>query len=80
MLLTRRGLPGRVAQMQAFADELRAAGVDVQVIDASGYTHGDVNRLIGSTTDPVMTKPVTDFFTKCFAGAGGADDRGSGAS
>lgn len=68
ILLTRRGAPSRVAQLQTFADTLRSAGVDVQVIDATGYSHGDVNRLIGSTTDPVMTKPVTAFFEGCFAG------------
>jgi acetyl esterase/lipase len=68
MLLTQRGDPGRVAQLQAFADALRAAGVDVQIVDATGYSHGEVNALIGSTTDPVMTEPVTAFFGDCFAG------------
>ena len=69
MLLTQRGEPSRVAQLQAFAEALRGAGVDVQVIDATGYSHGDVNQLIGSTTDPIMTKPVTAFFDECFAKA-----------
>ena len=55
------------AQMDAFADKLRGAGVDVQIIDATGYSHGDVNQLIGSTTDPIMTKPATAFFERCFA-------------
>ena len=67
MLLTQRGEPSRVAQLQAFAAALRGAGVDVQVIDARGYSHMDVNDLIGSTTDTVMTKPVTAFFDHCFA-------------
>ena len=67
MLLTQRGEPSRVAQLQAFADKLRGTGVDVEVIDATGYSHGDVNQLIGSTTDPIMTKPVTAFFERCFA-------------
>ena len=67
MLLTQRGDPGRVAQLQSFAEALRAAGVDAQVIDATGYSHGDVNQLIGSTADPIMTKPVTGFFERCFA-------------
>jgi acetyl esterase/lipase len=67
MLLTRRGEPSRIAQLEAFADALRGAGVDVEVIDATGYSHGEVNSLIGSTTDPVMTEPVTKFFQKCFA-------------
>jgi hypothetical protein len=56
-----------VAQLQAFADALRGAGVEVQIIDATGYSHRDVNELIGSTADPVMTKPVTAFFERCFA-------------
>jgi len=67
MLLTRRAGPVWQAQMEAFADALRGAGVDVQIIDATGYSHTDVNRLIGSTTDPIMTKPVTAFFERCFA-------------
>jgi acetyl esterase/lipase len=66
MLLTQRGEPSRVAQLQSFADKLRGAGVDVQVIDATGYSHMDVNELIGSTTDTVMTKAVTAFFDRCF--------------
>ena len=66
MLLTQRGEPSRVVQLQAFAEALRGAEVDVQVIDATGYSHMDVNELIGSTTDTVMTKPVTAFFDRCF--------------
>jgi acetyl esterase/lipase len=66
MLLVQRGEPSRVAQLEEFADALRAADVDVEVIDASGYSHRDVNHLIGSTTDPVMTKPVTAFLEDCF--------------
>jgi acetyl esterase/lipase len=66
MLLVQRGEPTRVAQLEEFADALWAADVDVQVIDATGYSHGDVNRLIGSTVDPIMTKPVTAFFERCF--------------
>ena len=65
MLLVQRGEPSRVAQLEQFADALRAADVDVEVIDATSYSHMDVNRLVGSTTDPVMTKPVTAFFEDC---------------
>ncbi len=66
MLLVQRGGPSRVAQLEEFADALRAADVDVEIIDASGYSHSDVNRLVGSTADPIMTKPVTAFFEDCF--------------
>jgi len=66
MLLTRRGEPTRVAQLEQFADALRDVGVDVEVIDATGYSHMEVNRLIGSTDDPVMTTPVSRFFEGCF--------------
>ena len=65
-LLVQRGGPSRVAQLEEFADALRAADVDVEIIDASGYSHSDVNRLVGSTADPIMTKPVTAFFEDCF--------------
>jgi arylformamidase len=67
VLLVRRAGPWWQRQMDAFADKLRGAGVDVQIIDATGYSHNQVNRLIGSTTDPVMTAPVTTFFERCFA-------------
>ncbi len=67
MLLVQRGRPSRVAQLDEFADALRAADVDVQVIDATGYSHMQVNDLVGSTVDPIMTKPVTAFFDDCFS-------------
>lgn len=67
MLLVERGEPARVAQLHEFADALREADVDVTIIDANGYSHMDVNRLVGSTTDPVMTEPVTAFLGDCFA-------------
>jgi len=67
ILLTRRGAPAWQAQMDAFAAKLQGAGVDVQIIDATAYSHAQVNQLIGSTADPVMTKPVTAFFERCFA-------------
>ena len=66
MLLVRRGEPSRVAQLEQFAAALRAADVDVEIIDATGYSHAEVNELIGSTGDPIMTKPVTAFFEECF--------------
>jgi acetyl esterase/lipase len=65
MLLTRRGGRWWQAQMDAFAAALRAADVEVEIIDAAGLTHADVNRLIGSTADPTMTEPVTTFFREC---------------
>jgi hypothetical protein len=67
MLLVQRGEPSRVAQLGEFADALRAADVDVEIIDATGYSHAEVNDLIGSADDPVMTKPVTSFYEECFA-------------
>jgi acetyl esterase/lipase len=72
MLLTSRGEPGWEQWMEEFAARLRGAGVEVSVVDATGYTHDQVTQLIGSTTDPVMTTPVTDFFTRCFAPDRGA--------
>ncbi len=66
MLLVRRGEPPRVAQLEAFADALRDADVPVDVIDATGYSHAEVNDLIGSTDDPVMTDPVRAFYRRCF--------------
>jgi len=64
-LVITRGTPGRVAMANAFTDQLAAAGDEATVLDASPYTHDDVNRLLGSTGEDVITPVVTGFFADC---------------
>jgi hypothetical protein len=37
----------------------------VTILDAPGYTHGDVNRLIGAPSETVMTPAIEAFTRKC---------------
>jgi acetyl esterase/lipase len=64
-LVITRGTPRRVAAAQAFATAAEGAGSSVEVLEATGLTHGDVNRLIGTADDTVITPAVTTFLTDC---------------
>lgn len=64
-LIITRGLPTRVAAAQAFADAAEDAGSSTDVLRTVGLTHGDVNRLIGTTGDTVITPAVTEFTQNC---------------
>ncbi len=64
-LIITRGLPRRVAAAQAFADAAEGAGSSVDVLRPVGLSHGDVNRLIGTEGDTVVTPPVTEFTQHC---------------
>ena len=68
-LLVRRGTLGRQRIMQQYADALTAAGVPATVIDGTGLTHGDVNRLIGAPGDTRMTPTLDVFLAECLAPA-----------
>jgi arylformamidase len=68
VLVITRGTPHRVAEATRFADAMQAAGANVDVLEATGLTHGDVNRLIGATGDTVITPAVTDFLDACLFG------------
>lgn len=63
-----RGTPARRAIERGYLEALEAVGVETVEIDARGLSHADVNRLIGAPGDTVMTPPLTDFLTACFAG------------
>lgn len=65
--LARRGAADRRANCDAFAAALQAAGVAVDVIDASGLTHEEVNDRIGQAGDTVMTAQVMAFLRPCLA-------------
>jgi len=60
-----RGTPDRRAAEESFAAAAEAAGGDVTVLDATGLSHADVNRLIGTPDDTRMTPAVTGFVTHC---------------
>lgn len=61
-----RGSNGRVAQCEAFAGSLRAAGGQASVIDASSLSHEEVNSAIGRASDKIMTPKVREFLAQCF--------------
>ena len=66
-VIVTRGVPRRKAQATAFADALEAAGAQVTVVDATGYSHADVSQRLGTTDDAVVTPPVTTFLESCLA-------------
>ena len=66
-VIVTRGLPKRRAQAQAFADALRAAGSQVEVVDATGYSHADVNHQLGVPGETVETPTITAFLQRCLA-------------
>jgi Esterase/lipase len=65
------GVVRGTAQRQAIETEylatLQTAGVRTVSIDARTLTHAQVNREIGTPGDTVMTTPLTEFLTTCFA-------------
>jgi acetyl esterase/lipase len=66
-LIITRGPRRRQAEAQAFADAVRHAGGEVVVVDAEGYSHGDVNQRLATAGESVVTPPVTAFFEACLA-------------
>jgi arylformamidase len=64
-LLISRGGPRRVATAQAFADAITGARGTAEVLDATGYTHMDVNVRLGEPNETVVTPPVERFAKAC---------------
>ena len=64
-LVISRGGPRRVGVAQAFADAVTEAGGQAEVLDATGYTHGDVNKRLGEPGETVVTPPVEAFTKEC---------------
>ncbi len=63
----RRGAVARLTIHDAFVEALRAADVPVDVIDAQGLTHEQVNQRIGAEGDDVMTPAVRSFLGACLS-------------
>ncbi|MEN9528537.1 MAG: hypothetical protein RI932_410 [Pseudomonadota bacterium] len=65
--LAKRGDAGRHAQLENFKKALEEKKNSVSVIDAQSLSHEEVNRLIGSTGDQIMTPFVSKFLSEtCF--------------
>lgn len=65
--LVERGTAARRQQLQALAQALRTNGHQVTVIDASIYTHQEVNQAIGSPEDVIVTDQLMAFLRLCFS-------------
>lgn len=66
-LLVTRGAAVRVAEVEAFADAVAATGAAVQVVDAAGYSHSEVNTRLGADGEHLVTDPARGFLSSCFA-------------
>ena len=66
-LVVTQGNRARVAGSEAFARALRDAGGTAEVLDASPYDHAEVNRLIGTAGDDVVTPVLEPFVADCLA-------------
>jgi acetyl esterase/lipase len=66
-LVVRRGSIARQGGQERFADALQRAGGDVTILDATTYTHGEVNQMIGVDGDTVMTPPIEEFTRDCLS-------------
>ncbi len=66
-LVIRRGVLARQLSQAEYAQAFRDEGVPVTVVPTPGYSHGDVNRLLGSPADTLLTPHVEDFLDDCFA-------------
>ena len=62
-----RGAAQRRAIETEYLATLQAAGVRTVSIDARTLTHAQVNSAIGAPGDTVMTTPLIEFLTTCFA-------------
>ena len=52
-----------------FADAVTKAGGEAEVLDATGYSHGDVNKRLGEAGETVVTPPVEAFTNDCLGRA-----------
>jgi acetyl esterase/lipase len=65
VLVITRGSPRRIRAARTFADTAVAAGAEVTVLRAWGYSHADVNRRLGTPDDAVVTPAITTFLDTC---------------
>jgi arylformamidase len=60
-----RGGARRIAGAQQFVDAINEAGGSADLLDATPYSHEDVNSQLGATGETLVTPPVTDFVRSC---------------
>jgi arylformamidase len=64
-LVVTRGTPARRATAQRFVDGLDAVGVPTRLVDAGGLDHAQVNRVVGTDGDEVVTPAIAEFLEGC---------------
>ncbi len=64
-LLVTRGMPDRRDRTTEFALALQKIRVKATVVDATGYSHSEVNRKLGEAGEAVVTQPVMKFLAGC---------------
>ena len=68
-LVITRGSARRREVAGEFARLVNDAGGSAQLLDAGDLSHADVNRVLGSTDDQVVTPIVTEFVRQCLTEA-----------
>lgn len=64
-LVVTRGAPARRATAQRFVEALVAAEVPAQLLDAGELDHAQVNRVVGTDADAVVTPAIGRFLEGC---------------
>jgi len=65
-LLTERGEQIRKDLLNDFIVKLETKNVDITKIDANGYTHADINDLIGNTSNTLISDAIETFLRESF--------------
>ena len=65
-LVVRRGSRDQQRAQNEYARALRAAGIGTTVVPTLRYSHTQVNRLLGSAGDTLLTPRVEAFLDDCF--------------
>jgi acetyl esterase/lipase len=64
--IAKRGDAERLGIADAFIDSLRQNGIPVTEIEASNYTHAEINAAIGKEGETIITPPLKRFFKNIF--------------
>lgn len=64
-LIVTRGAPARRQMSGDFAAAITKAGVQATLVEATAYSHNEVNSSIGVPGEAVVTPPLMEFFQKC---------------
>ncbi len=64
--IVKRGSRNRIEAADNFINTLQRNGVFVSQLDASVYSHSEVNKAIGRPGETLMTNALKHFFEECF--------------